>query len=46
MRPAADRLAQLLGHVLPGPLPVRIQAWDGSRTGPADAPSSRSAHSV
>ncbi|GAA0290931.1 cyclopropane-fatty-acyl-phospholipid synthase family protein [Streptomyces polychromogenes] len=38
MRPAADRLAQLLGHVLPGPLPVRIRAWDGSRTGPADAP--------
>ncbi|WP_236242384.1 cyclopropane-fatty-acyl-phospholipid synthase family protein [Streptomyces sp. CC228A] len=38
MRPAADRLAQLLGHFLPGPLPVRIRAWDGSQTGPADAP--------
>lgn len=38
MKPAADRLAQLLGHFLPGPLPIRIRAWDGSRTGPADAP--------
>ncbi|MFE5942833.1 class I SAM-dependent methyltransferase [Streptomyces sp. NPDC056480] len=38
MKPAADRLAQLLGHFLPGPLPVRIRAWDGSETGPHDAP--------
>ncbi|MFE5773319.1 class I SAM-dependent methyltransferase [Streptomyces sp. NPDC056485] len=38
MSPAADRLAQLLGHFLPGPLPVRIRAWDGSQAGPADAP--------
>ncbi|MFB8076932.1 class I SAM-dependent methyltransferase [Streptomyces sp. NPDC056013] len=38
MKPAADRLAQLLGHFLPGPLPVRIRAWDGSQTGPDDAP--------
>ncbi|MFJ2900439.1 class I SAM-dependent methyltransferase [Streptomyces sp. NPDC087218] len=38
MRPAADRLAQLLGHFLHGPLPVRLRAWDGSETGPADAP--------
>ncbi|MFB6618306.1 class I SAM-dependent methyltransferase [Streptomyces sp. NPDC085524] len=38
MKAAADRLARLLGHFLPGPLPVRIRAWDGSRTGPADAP--------
>ncbi|MEU5217307.1 cyclopropane-fatty-acyl-phospholipid synthase family protein [Streptomyces sp. NPDC020807] len=38
MSPAADRLAQLLGHFLPGPLPVRVRAWDGSQTGPADAP--------
>ncbi|MFD8011502.1 class I SAM-dependent methyltransferase [Streptomyces sp. NPDC058955] len=38
MRPAADRLAQLLGHFVPGPLPVRIRAWDGSQAGPADAP--------
>ncbi|MFJ5829491.1 class I SAM-dependent methyltransferase [Streptomyces sp. NPDC093089] len=38
MRPAADRLAQLLGHFLPGPLPVRLRAWDGSQAGPPDAP--------
>ncbi|MEU6312782.1 cyclopropane-fatty-acyl-phospholipid synthase family protein [Streptomyces sp. NPDC047014] len=38
MRPAADTLAQLLGHLLPGPLPVRVRAWDGSQSGPADAP--------
>ncbi|MEW2586954.1 cyclopropane-fatty-acyl-phospholipid synthase family protein [Streptomyces virginiae] len=38
MRPAADRLAQLLGHILPGPLPVRVRAWDGSQAGPANAP--------
>ncbi|KMO94564.1 SAM-dependent methyltransferase [Streptomyces roseus] len=38
MKPAADRLAQLLGHFLPGPLPVRVRAWDGSQAGPADAP--------
>ncbi|MFF3623164.1 class I SAM-dependent methyltransferase [Streptomyces sp. NPDC002467] len=38
MRPAADRLAELLGHLLPGPLPVRLRAWDGSRAGPSDAP--------
>ncbi|MEU9852700.1 cyclopropane-fatty-acyl-phospholipid synthase family protein [Streptomyces sp. NPDC047974] len=38
MKPAADRLADLLGHFLPGPLPVRVRAWDGSLTGPADAP--------
>ncbi|GAA2265996.1 cyclopropane-fatty-acyl-phospholipid synthase family protein [Streptomyces amakusaensis] len=38
MRPVADRLAQLLGHFVPGPLPVRIRAWDGSDTGPTDAP--------
>ncbi|MFI8324786.1 hypothetical protein [Streptomyces sp. NPDC085529] len=35
---AADRLARLLGHVVPGPLPVRVRAWDGSVAGPADAP--------
>ncbi|MFD6417716.1 class I SAM-dependent methyltransferase [Streptomyces sp. NPDC060194] len=35
---AADRLTQLLGHFLPGPLPVRVRAWDGSEAGPADAP--------
>ncbi|MFJ8297977.1 class I SAM-dependent methyltransferase [Streptomyces sp. NPDC094447] len=38
MRPAADRLAELLGHFLPGPLPVRLRAWDGSQAGPPDAP--------
>ncbi|MFI5864972.1 class I SAM-dependent methyltransferase [Streptomyces sp. NPDC051546] len=38
MRPAADRLADLLGHFLTGPLPVRLRAWDGSEAGPADAP--------
>ncbi|MFS0696831.1 class I SAM-dependent methyltransferase [Streptomyces nitrosporeus] len=38
MRPAADLLGQLLGHFLPGPLPVRFRAWDGSQAGPADAP--------
>ncbi|MFE5490387.1 class I SAM-dependent methyltransferase [Streptomyces virginiae] len=38
MRPAADRLAQLLGHILPGPHPVRVRAWDGSQAGPANAP--------
>ncbi|MFB9485187.1 SAM-dependent methyltransferase, partial [Streptomyces filamentosus] len=38
MKSAADRLARLLGHFLPGPLPVRVRAWDGSQTGPAGAP--------
>ncbi len=38
MRPAADRLADLLGHFFDGPLPVRLRAWDGSEAGPADAP--------
>ncbi|MFB7583241.1 class I SAM-dependent methyltransferase [Streptomyces hydrogenans] len=38
MRPAADRVAQLLGHFLPGPLPVRLRAWDDSQAGPPDAP--------
>ncbi|MCL6672870.1 SAM-dependent methyltransferase, partial [Streptomyces panaciradicis] len=35
---AAHRLAALAGDVLGGPLPVRLRAWDGSETGPADAP--------
>ncbi|WP_411077514.1 class I SAM-dependent methyltransferase [Streptomyces sp. cmx-10-25] len=38
MRPAADRLAELLGHFVTGPPPVRLRAWDGSTAGPADAP--------
>ncbi|MFD7865141.1 class I SAM-dependent methyltransferase [Streptomyces sp. NPDC059783] len=38
MKSAADSLARLIGHIVPGPLPVRVHAWDGSRSGPADAP--------
>ncbi|MEV6247481.1 cyclopropane-fatty-acyl-phospholipid synthase family protein [Streptomyces sp. NPDC051742] len=38
MRPAADRLADLLNLFVTGPLPVRLRAWDGSEAGPADAP--------
>ncbi|MEU9801936.1 cyclopropane-fatty-acyl-phospholipid synthase family protein [Streptomyces sp. NPDC051000] len=38
MRPVADRLAELLGHFLAGPPPVRLRAWDGSESGPRDAP--------
>ncbi|MGW6389919.1 class I SAM-dependent methyltransferase [Streptomyces sp. NPDC055103] len=38
MRPAADRLADLLNLFTAGPPPVRLRAWDGSETGPADAP--------
>lgn len=37
-RPVAPRLAGLLGRFLPGSLPVRLRAWDGSEAGPADAP--------
>ncbi|NEA95449.1 SAM-dependent methyltransferase, partial [Actinospica acidiphila] len=35
---AAQRLAALAEDALGGPLPVRLRAWDGSETGPADAP--------
>ncbi|WP_037624061.1 SAM-dependent methyltransferase [Streptomyces aureus] len=35
---AAQRLAVLLEGALGGPLPVRLRTWDGSETGPADAP--------
>ncbi|WPW22246.1 SAM-dependent methyltransferase [Streptomyces sp. HNS054] len=35
---AAQRLAALAADALGGPLPVRLRAWDGSETGPADAP--------
>ncbi|MEU5317054.1 cyclopropane-fatty-acyl-phospholipid synthase family protein [Streptomyces sp. NPDC021056] len=35
---AAHRLSALSEDVLGGPLPVRLRAWDGSETGPADAP--------
>ncbi|MFI0990811.1 class I SAM-dependent methyltransferase [Streptomyces exfoliatus] len=38
MRPAADRLAELLNLFTAGPLPVRLRAWDGSEAGPAEAP--------
>ncbi|MER5312653.1 cyclopropane-fatty-acyl-phospholipid synthase family protein [Streptomyces sp. NPDC002773] len=38
MRPAADRLADLLNLFTTGPLPVRLRAWDGSEAGPAAAP--------
>ncbi|GAA5049570.1 cyclopropane-fatty-acyl-phospholipid synthase family protein [Streptomyces similanensis] len=35
---AAHRLAALAEDALGGPLPVRLRAWDGSESGPADAP--------
>ncbi|RZU46430.1 cyclopropane-fatty-acyl-phospholipid synthase [Streptomyces sp. BK022] len=35
---AAHRLAALVEDVLGAPLPVRLRAWDGSETGPFDAP--------
>ncbi|SPF02565.1 SAM-dependent methyltransferase [Streptomyces sp. MA5143a] len=35
---AAHLLTALAEDVLGGPLPVRLRAWDGSETGPADAP--------
>lgn len=35
---AAQRLAALVEGALGGPLPVRLRTWDGSETGPADAP--------
>jgi cyclopropane-fatty-acyl-phospholipid synthase len=34
----ADRLAGLLTTAVGGPLPVRLRAWDGSESGPRDAP--------
>ena len=36
-RTVAGRLAAVVRDVL-GDLPVRIRAWDGSESGPADAP--------
>ncbi|MBC9719260.1 class I SAM-dependent methyltransferase [Streptomyces sp. TRM66268-LWL] len=38
MTTAADRITVLLENVLGGPSPVRLRAWDGSLSGPADAP--------
>ncbi|TXS22985.1 class I SAM-dependent methyltransferase [Streptomyces sp. ms191] len=35
---AAQRLAGALAPCFPGPLPVRLRAWDGSEAGPRDAP--------
>ncbi|MDX3386422.1 cyclopropane-fatty-acyl-phospholipid synthase [Streptomyces niveiscabiei] len=35
---AAQLLAALVEDALDGPLPLRLRAWDGSETGPADAP--------
>ncbi|MFD3558124.1 class I SAM-dependent methyltransferase [Streptomyces sp. NPDC058686] len=35
---AAQRLAALAEDALGGPLPVRLRTWDGSESGPADAP--------
>ncbi len=34
----AHRLAALVEPIFGGTLPVRLRAWDGSETGPADAP--------
>lgn len=38
MADAALRLKTLLEQLLGAPLPVRIRAWDGSQSGPPDAP--------
>ncbi|MFD5803787.1 class I SAM-dependent methyltransferase [Streptomyces sp. NPDC127020] len=35
---AAHRLAALVEDALGGPPPVRLRAWDGTETGPADGP--------
>ncbi|MFC8431307.1 class I SAM-dependent methyltransferase [Streptomyces sp. NPDC057253] len=35
---AAHRLSALVEDALGGPLPLRLRAWDGSETGPPDAP--------
>ncbi|MFD5466620.1 class I SAM-dependent methyltransferase [Kitasatospora sp. NPDC127059] len=35
---AAALIDTALGKLLPGPLPFRLKAWDGSATGPEDAP--------
>lgn len=35
---AAHRLAALVEDALGGPLPVRLRAWDGSESGPAEGP--------
>ncbi|UXY28007.1 SAM-dependent methyltransferase [Streptomyces sp. HUAS TT20] len=38
MADAASRLTSLAEQLLGEPLPVRIRAWDGSQSGPPDAP--------
>ncbi|MFJ3232534.1 class I SAM-dependent methyltransferase [Streptomyces sp. NPDC086787] len=38
MADAASRLTSVAEQLLGVPLPVRIRAWDGSRSGPPDAP--------
>ncbi|MFQ6854455.1 cyclopropane-fatty-acyl-phospholipid synthase family protein [Streptomyces sp. 35M1] len=38
MADAASRLTALAEELLAEPLPVRIRAWDGSESGPPDAP--------
>ncbi|MEW2611957.1 class I SAM-dependent methyltransferase [Streptomyces sp. NPDC047880] len=38
MADAAPRLQGLFTQLLGAPLPVRIRAWDGSQSGPPDAP--------
>ncbi|WP_420032017.1 class I SAM-dependent methyltransferase [Streptomyces sp. cg28] len=35
---AAHRLAAIAATALGGPLPVRLRTWDGSESGPVDAP--------
>ncbi|GAA2943049.1 hypothetical protein GCM10010518_32700 [Kitasatospora cinereorecta] len=35
---AAQRIAPVIEQFLGGPPPVRIRMWDGSETGPEDAP--------
>ncbi|WP_300013066.1 cyclopropane-fatty-acyl-phospholipid synthase family protein [Pseudonocardia sp.] len=36
--PVAPQLAGLVERLVGAPLPIRIRAWDGSESGPADAP--------
>ncbi|KRF16481.1 cyclopropane-fatty-acyl-phospholipid synthase [Nocardioides sp. Soil797] len=38
MSGVADRLADTLRPIVGGDLPVRLRAWDGSESGPTDAP--------
>lgn len=38
MTSVADRLFPLLGRYFPGPVPVRLRAWDGSEAGPPQGP--------